>query len=146
MNDWHFVNLFVPALLPLVFLAAFSLFDLSKTAKVRAHPLAAIKDGQLSWAGLGMCVNGLYELHHLPPEAVLNTPWPTVAFWLMVAMMMLHAFIAALGPIFPTKRVQHLGFRKTAMHYRVLIASALLTLAAASVYSLIHLTTQVWQD
>lgn len=146
MSDWHFVNLFVPTLLPLVFLAAFSLFNLSKMAKVRVNPLAAIKDGQLSWAGLGMCVNGLYDLHHLPPGAVLSTPWQTLAFRLMIAMMMLHAFIAALGPIFPTKRVRNLGFRKTAVHYRVLIASALLTLAAASVYSLIHLTTQVWRD
>lgn len=51
MNDWPLVNLFVPTLLPLVFLSAFFLFDLSTTEKAQANPLVAIKDGQLSWAG-----------------------------------------------------------------------------------------------
>jgi hypothetical protein len=103
--------------------------------------LAAIKDGQLSWAGLGMCVNGLYELHHLPWGAAMGTLWLTNAFWLTISLLMLHALIAALGPIFPTQRMRYPSFWKTVMHYRVLIVSALLTLVAAWLYSKIHLTT-----
>lgn len=142
MNDWHFVNLFVRTLLPLILLAACFLFNLSKAEKARVNPLIAIKDGQLSWSGLGMCVNGLYELHHPSPDAVLNEPWLTTAFWLLIAALMLHVFIAALAPIFPTKRATNVTIWETVLHYRVLITSALLTLGAAWLYSYIHLTTQ----
>lgn len=84
MNDWHLVNLFIPTLLPLVFLAAFFLFELSKSEKARAHPLIAVKDGQLSWAGLGMCVNGLYELQHPAAGKVVLQSWNTNTFWLII--------------------------------------------------------------
>jgi hypothetical protein len=142
MNDWHLVNLFVPTLLPLVFLAAFFLFDLSKAEKARANPLVAIKDGQLSWAGLGMCVQGLYELHHPSAGGASNEPWLTTTFWLLIAVMLLHVFIAAVGPVFPTRRRENAGVWKTVLHYRVLITSASLTVGAAGLYSSVHLTTQ----
>ena len=143
MNDWHFVNLFVPTLLPLMFLAASFLFNLSKVEKARVNPLIAVKDGQLSWAGLGMCVSSLYELRHPSPASALSEPWQTAIFWLLIAILMLHVFIAAVAPIFPTKRAPHANIWKIARHYRVLITSAFLTLGAAWLYSYVHLTTQV---
>ncbi|MGX9697074.1 hypothetical protein ACWYXK_08850 [Janthinobacterium lividum] len=142
MNDWHLVNLFIPTLLPLVFLSAFFLFDLSTTEKARANPLVAIKDGQLSWAGLGMCVNGLYELQHPAAGKVVSQLWSTNTFWLVVAVLVFHALIAAAGPVFPTKKCSFTGGLKTLRHYRVLLASAILTIAAGWLYSDIHLTTQ----
>jgi hypothetical protein len=48
VTEWQLVNLFVPALLPLLFLSVFFLFELPKTEKARANPVLAIKDGQLS--------------------------------------------------------------------------------------------------
>lgn len=126
----------------LVFLSAFFLFDLSTTEKARANPLVAIKDGQLSWAGLGMCVNGLYELQHPAAGKVVSQLWSTNTFWLVVAVLVFHALIAAAGPVFPTKKCSFTGGLKTLRHYRVLLASAILTIAAGWLYSDIHLTTQ----
>lgn len=142
MNDWHLVNLFIPTLLPLVFLSAFFLFDLSKAEQARANPLVAIKDGQLSWAGLGMCVNGLYELQHPSPGLVISQHWVVNTFWLLMSVLLLHALIAAAGPVFPTKKCVYAGFWKTVRHYRVLLASTILTIAAGWICSDIHLTTQ----
>lgn len=142
MNDWHLVNLFIPTLLPLVFLAAFFLFELSKSEKARAHPLIAVKDGQLSWAGLGMCVNGLYELQHPAAGKVVLQSWNTNTFWLIMSILLFHALIAAAGPVFPTKKVGYIGCWKTIRHYRVFLASAILTMAAGWLYADIHLTTQ----
>lgn len=142
MNDWHLVNLFVPTLLPILFLSAFFLFDLSKKEKARANPLVAIKDGQLSWAGLGMCVNALYELRHPAAGKQISELWSTNTFWLTISVLVFHALIAAAGPVFPTRKIGYIGFWATLKHYRVLIASALLTLAAGWLYSDIHLTTQ----
>ena len=143
MNDWHLVNLFIPTLLPLVLLTAFFLFKLTKPEKERAHPLNAIKDGQLSWAGLGMCVNGLYELQHPATGKVILEPWATNTFWLILLVLLFHTFIAAAGPIFSTKKVGYIGMWATILHYRVSIASIFLTIAAGWLYSDIHLTTQL---
>jgi hypothetical protein len=143
VNDWHLVNLFIPTLLPIVFLMAFFLFNLSSADRARAHPLNAIKDGQLSWAGLGMCVNGLYELLHPSMNKVVPDAWSTNTFWLTIIVLLFHAFIAAAGPVFPTKKVGYIGFWATMKHYRVSIASIMLTIAAGWLYSDIHLTTQV---
>lgn len=142
MSDWHLVNLFVPTLLPLVFLCAFFLFDLSNAEKARANPLVAVKDGQMSWAGLGMCVNGLYELRHPAAGKGVSELWSTNTFWLTISVLLFHALIAAAGPVFPTKKVGFIGFWQTLRHYRVLLASALLTISAGWLYSDIHLTTQ----
>lgn len=120
----------------------FLLFDLSRAEKARANPLLAIKDGQLSWAGLGMCVNGLYELQHPSPGAVVSQHWTANTFWLMMAVLLLHALIAAAGPMFPTKKCGYIGFWKTLRHYRVLLASTILTIAAGWICSDIHLTMQ----
>ena len=142
MNDWHLMNLFVLTLLPLVFLSAFFLFDLSTTEKAQANPWVAIKDGQLSWAGLGMCVNGLYELQHPAAGKAVSQLWSMDTFWLVVAVLICHALRAAAGPVFPTKKCGFTVCLKTLRHYRVLLASAILTIAAGWLYSDIHLTTQ----
>jgi hypothetical protein len=142
VSDWHLVNLFVPTLLPLLFLSVLFLFNLTKAEKARANPLVAIKDGQLSWAGLGMCVNGLYELRHPAEGKAFTDLWSTNTFWLTVAVLVFHALIAAAGPVFPTRKIGYIGLLPTVKHYRVLLASALLTLAAGWLSSDIHLTTQ----
>lgn len=142
MNDWHLVNLFVPTLLPLFILGVLFLFNLSKAVKARANPLVAIKDGQLSWAGLGMCVNALYELRHPLPGTVLPELWSSNIFWLTLFVLLFHALFAALGPVFPTKPSSSRSWWKSLLHYRVLAASTILTALAGWLYSEIHLTTQ----
>lgn len=143
MTDWHLVHLFVPTLLPLLFLGLLRLFPLHKVERARANPLVAVKDGQLSWAGLGMCVNALYEFRHPVVGAAFSELWSANTFWIAVALLVFHALIAATGPVFPTRKFGSGGLCHTIRHYRVLVASASLTFGAAWLYADIHFTTQI---
>ena len=142
MTDWQLVHLFVPILLPVLFLCVLRLFPLHKAQKARANPLVAIKDGQLSWVGLGMCVNALYEFRHPAIGTVVSELWSTNTFWLTITLLLSHAVIAAYGPVFPTPKSRQAGFRHAITHYRVLVASALLTIGTAKLFSDVHFTTQ----
>lgn len=142
MTDWHLVHLFVPTLLPPLFLCVLHLFPLNKVEKARANPFVAVKDGQLSWAGLGMCVNALYELQHSGSRNVPSELWRANTFWITVALLIIHALIAATGPAFPTRKSGYSGLWHTIQHYRLFVASALLTMGAASLSAYIHSATQ----
>jgi hypothetical protein len=142
LTDWHLVNLFVPTLLPLVFLSALFLFDLSKQDKLKANPLVAIKDGQMSWAGLGMCVSALYELRHPDPIVTVPEPWAVTVFWALIANLLILTLLAALAPVFTTPAKRPSGFWANLKHFRVLVASLLLTIVAGWLYADVHLTTQ----
>lgn len=138
MSDWHFVNLVVPVLLPLALLGMLALFPLSARTQSRSSILLAIKDGQMAWAGLGMCMSALYELRHAPRSFRLTAAVSDSLFWLLLTDLLLLTVIAALAPIFPVRVMRLPDFGSTLKHYRVLIASIVLTLFAAGCYSAIH--------
>ena len=144
MTDWHLVHLFIPTLLPLLFLCVLRLFPMHKGAKSRASPLVAVKDGQLSWVGLGMCVNALYELRHPTIGTVVSELWSTNTFWLTITLLLFHAVIAAYGPAFPTHKSRRTGLWRAIPHYRVLVVSASLTSGTAWLFSVIHFATQAY--
>ena len=143
MSDWYLVNLIFPALLPVMLLSVLFLFNLSKPLRHKANPIVAIKDGQLCWAGLGMCMNGLYELRHSQSLNISDT-WAVSIFWFLLLTLLLLTLIAALVPLFSTpiksKRSSLWGI---VIHYRVLMVSAVLTAFAAFLYSNIHFSIEI---
>lgn len=142
MSDWHFINLLVPPLLPVVLLLTLYLFDLSGESRLRVHPLVAVKDGQLCWAAMVMCVNALYELKHPLAGRNLAEPWSTHVFWMTVFCLLFCGVIAAVGPIFPVQKCSRLPLTLRLWHYRVLIASLALTSGSALLYSNVHSLSQ----
>lgn len=142
MSDWHLVNLLVPPLLPVAMLFILYLFDLSGESRARLHPLIAVKDGQLCWAAMMMCVNGLFELKHPLAGQLVAEPWSTNAFWLAIFCLLFCSVIAAVGPIFPVRVKTGLRLYAWLWHYRVMVISLALTVGAGLLYSNIHTVSQ----
>ena len=141
-TEWHFVNLILPALLPVAIAAVVWFFPLPATHHRLANPWMAVKDGQLAWAALGMCTAAFYEFRHPAPHMAVSKSWENVYFWLLLFATLWSGFGAALGPIFPTTSAAPTGLSAKLWHYRVFVASLVLTVFAGWLYATVHLTTQ----
>ena len=141
-TEWHFVNIVLPALLPVVILMAVWFFPLPATHHRLANPWVSVKDGQLAWAALGMCTAAFYEFRHPAPHTPVNSSWQTVYFWLLLFATGWSGLGAAFGPIFPNTTAAPPGFWPKLAHYRVFANSVVLTVFAGWLYATVHLTTQ----
>ena len=141
-SEWHFVNIVLPALLPIAIVMAVWFFPLPAPHHKLANPWVAVKDGQLAWAALGMCTAAFYELRHPSPGMVLPTSRETVFFWLLLFATGWSGLAAAFGPVFPTHTQAPPGFVAKLVHYRVFGNSLVLTIFAGWLYATVHLTTQ----
>lgn len=141
MTDWHLVNLILPVVLPLAILGFVSGFHMSQAQQKRVSPWIAVKDGQLAWVALGMCLNALYELEH---PTLPNIPhiWMSLTRWGMICLVILASLMAAFAPVLATPPNKPPGFWAGLWHFRVFWGSLLLTAGTAWLYGLIHLTTQ----
>ena len=103
--------------------------------------MATVKDGQLCWAAVAMGASSIYELWQavqahgpLPP---MSGPLLTLDIVVMLVAMM----IAAGGAVFNTAWPEPgLRPRERISHYRVFVASAIITAAAAVIQSYFHIS------
>jgi len=159
VEEWSFVNIFLPALLPVIVLLVLSIFDLGATANSNANPFVAVKDGQLAWAGLGMCINAMYELRHPSEKLTLVKAAIDALFWELICAILILTLIAALGPVFTTSMTvpaassRPAGFLancwwfvvrgwRVIMHFKIFFVTVPLTLLSGFLYWKTHLTTQ----
>lgn len=154
--EWTFVNIFLPALLPVIVLTVLSIFDLGRAANSNAHPFVAVKDGQLAWAGLGMCLNALYELRHPNEKSIAAQFPPDTLFLQLISATLILTLIAALGPVFTTPMTLPAGaacsgpkYRRYVArcyglitHFKIFFITVTLTLFAGFLYWKTHLLTQ----
>lgn len=141
MTDWYLVNLALPALLPLVILGFVSMFHMSAAQQNRVSPWVAVKDGQLAWVAMGMCLNALYELDH-PTQSEVSHTWVLLMRWALIGMVILASLMASFAPVLTTPTTRNPGFLSALQHFRVFWGSVILTLGAAWLYATVHLTTQ----
>ncbi len=138
LTEWHFVNLFVPTLLPLAIIGVIWAY----TWKPEANPWIAVKDGQLGWAALGMCCSAFFELRHPSPGVHLAKDWENTYMWLVCFSIGLSGLTAGIGPLTPTPAKRPPGFVATVKHFRLFVLSAAFTAYSAWLYANVHLTTQ----
>lgn len=140
MSTWQLINIFLPGLLPLAILLSLFLVHLGEKDRARVAPWTSIKDGQLAWVSLGMCLNAMYELQH--PFVPLTGAWSEWMLYVLVFMVFLSALVAALGPVLQERSAQ----RKSILHWigthRTFLASTFLALASAFLYNSVHHLTQ----
>lgn len=141
MTDWYLVSLVLPALLPLIILGFVSLFHMSAAQQKRVSPWVAVKDGQLAWVAIGMCLNALYELDH-PTQTTVSHTWILLMRWVLIGMVILASLMAAFAPVLTTPTARSPGFWAAIRHFRVFWGSVLLTSGSAWLYATVHLTTQ----
>jgi hypothetical protein len=141
-TEWHFVNIVLPALLPVAIVVVVWFFPLPATHRNLANPWIAVRDGQLAWAALGMCTAAFHEFRHPAPGMPVSRSWETAYFWLLLFSTLWSGFGAAFGPIFPTGRMAPTGLLPKLAHYRVFVASLVMTSFAGWLYATVHLTTQ----
>lgn len=137
-DEWRFVNLVLPAVLPLFVL----IVPYFISGNPLGSPWVTVKDGQLAWAALGMCTAAFYDLRH--PSSGMNVPadWEHVHFWILLLATLGSAVYAGVAPMYPTGAVKPLGFWAGVKHFRVFGLSVALTIYMAYLYAEVHLTTQ----
>ena len=138
-TGWFLVNVLAPILLPVVGVLPFLLLPL-QPAPESARLIAPVKDGQLCWAVIAMGAATVYELwvaregHHEMPW------WSGFALAGDIFIMLPAMVMAAGGAVFstPLKSTKGDGLIAWLRHYRMFVASALMTIIAAVVFTTLH--------
>lgn len=143
---WFFVNLLVPATLPLAILLALRLVDLPTPYSTRASPLRAVRDGQLGWVAMGFAASCTYELWgHLNTTAPASPEWTGYVFALSVVFLVLSGVLSMAGTLFPfdESKFQPVGFVDWLRHYKLFAGTAVSTVVTALLYALVHYSLPV---
>lgn len=131
----------LPAVLPLLLLGFVSLFHMTSAQQKRVSPWVAVKDGQLAWVALGMCLNALYELDH-PSKAAVPAILIITMRWCFLGMVIMTSLTAAFAPVLATPTARPAGLWANLWHFRVFFGSVLEVAIVAYLYGIVHLTTQ----
>ncbi|WP_395406121.1 hypothetical protein ACHMW6_05375 [Pseudoduganella sp. UC29_106] len=137
MTDWHIVNILLPLALPILLIAILGCAAFTR-ANWRTILLMPVRDGQLSWAGLGYCLNGLYEMRHSRAE-VLTGPSGDWLFWTLNLVLILLAVTAAVAPL----SARHHGQRNSrgtsiVIRYALMLLSLFFCCVAAAMLTVVH--------
>jgi hypothetical protein len=139
---WFFVTVLIPLVAPILLMAIYGALPLPLRFKAKTKLIMPIKDGQLSWVGMSLCVSALYEIASRPapvkPQiAYLLEPWWgwfNAGFTLVLVGC---SMFAAGGAVFSTPLRIPEGTRWY-QHYATLVWSAALTGLAAVSYTMVH--------
>lgn len=140
MSDWHVIKILAPVFLPLLFLGLLVLMGLVRTGLLELWS-QAVANGQLAWAGLGMCVGALYEQRHFQ-LVLLNIGVDDALFWTVILVLLLQIVIAATAPLIMQLSSHDLNERSILKQRSVVIASIVLCTAAAFLFAAVHATRQ----
>ena len=137
MTDWHIVNILLPLALPILLIAILASAGLTRS-RWRTVLLLPIRDGQLSWAGLGYCLNGLYEMRHSRVGALVGAVGDWL-YWALNLVLILLAVTAAVAPLYArqhTRRNSRSGGIVT--RYVPMLLSLLFCGTAATLLAVVH--------
>lgn len=135
MSDWHVISILVPLLLPVILVALLALMGVVKMSGWR-FVLAPVRHGQLAWAGLGFCLNGLYDLRHTTTLGLdgLYGDW---LFWLHIFLLIFLITSAAVSALSDCAREQSEATARI-LELRTIAMSLVLCVLAAMLYSIVH--------
>ncbi len=139
MTDWDYTNLVYPWFLPLALLAIVYILPLQNVLKIRVSPWLSVRDGQLAWVALGMCLGAQYDLKHatVPDTGGLRATQDALALLGILGS----AVVAVISPLYPAGELRDTTAAGLFLHYRVFWGTVVLTLGCAFLYRWIHLTT-----
>ncbi len=136
MDGWFWVNVIAPLVLPQ--LGVMTLWLLPNTRAVSL--LATVKDGQLCWVAMVMGLATLYELIEPVLTGVKRmNPNGGVIIIVVITLLLPSMLLAAGGAAHPTKITKSkLGFINWFAHFKTMVASIVISLIMATVYSITH--------
>lgn len=138
---WFFINLVIPATLPLALLVLLKAVDMPEPYASRAKVLRAVRDGQLGWVAMGSSASCTYDLLGFVFGAKAVAPdWTGLVLTLAVSFLAFSGVLCMAGTLFPfdeTKR-QPRNWREWLLHYKLFSVTALSTVITASLYGLVH--------
>jgi len=137
MTDWHIVNILLPLALPILLIAVLACAGFTR-ARWQIVLLMPVRDGQLSWAGIGYCLNGLYEMRHSRTAALAGIAGDWV-YWALNLVLIMLALVAAIAPLRARRNVRRVSrWRRIVVIYMPLLLSALLCCVAAVLLAIVH--------
>lgn len=138
---WFFVTILIPLVAPVLLMAGYGTLTLPRRFKAKTKLVMPIKDGQLSWVGMSLCVSALYEIAARPatvnPQIAYLEPWWG---WFNAGLTLLLvgcSLFAAGGAVFSTPLRIPEGTRWY-QHYATMVWSGAVTGLAAAGYTIVH--------
>lgn len=142
MTGWIFVNLVIPATLPLLILAVVKVFaDLKDPYASRAQLLRAVRDGQLGWVAVTFAASCTYELWGFFSGKKAGAPdWTGLVLFMACLFLLLSSLLATLGTLFPfdESKNQDDGFWGWMVHYKLFAGTLFSTVMTGALYALVH--------
>lgn len=138
---WFFMNLVLPAVLPLVILLALKLVDLPEPYASRANLLRAVRDGQLGWVAMGFAASCTYELWEYVSGAKAGAPgWAGLVLTISVIFLALSGVLAMAGTLFPfdESKAKPSTWRGWLVYYKLFAATAFSVVLTGVLYALVH--------
>jgi hypothetical protein len=135
---WFVVNVLAPFGLPVVGMLILKLLPLPATVAPNTRLLATVKDGQACWGVVAMGASTLYDSWGVPDLG-----------WLVgvqVLSMLAAMLLAAGGAAFSTPLLTESAGGKAAWcaHYKTFVASVVLSVSAAFVYTFVHFAVEAY--
>lgn len=138
---WIFVNLVIPATLPLWILMLLKLVDMPEPYAARAKLLRTVRDGQLGWVAMGFSASCTYDLYESLIGAKAGTPtWAGTVFAIAIILLMMSGVLSMAGTLFPFDESKVLPQSKKdwVAHYKLFVGTAITTALTASLYAMVH--------
>lgn len=135
MSDWHVISILGPLLLPLILLGLLALLGVVKMAGGRTL-LAPVRHGQLAWAGLGFCLNGLYDIRHAEASSFPGSFGDSL-YWAHIFVLISLITTAAISSLSDCAGEQCQRSRRI-LELRSIVISLFLCVVAAVLYSVVH--------
>lgn len=138
---WFFINLVIPATLPLAILLVLKLVDMPEPYATRASLLRTVRDGQLGWVAMGFSASCTYDLWGFVFGSKSAAPeWTGLVLTLAVIFLAMSGILTMAGTLFPfddTNLVTR-TWKEWLARYKLFAATALSTGMTAALYALVH--------
>ena len=138
---WFFVNLVIPATLPLAILLCLKLVDIPEPYASRAKLLRAVRDGQLGWVAMGFSASCTYDLWGYVFGAKAGAPeWTGVVLTVAIVFLLAAGILSMAGTLFPFNETKPAP-RSTGewlVYYKLFVATAITTVVSGALYALVH--------
>ncbi len=139
-TGWFLVTIVAPITLPVFALLVLQILPIPEPLSKELKLMAPIKDGQLCWSVIVMGASMIYEMWEAFVAHKTIPDWGGVAIAGIGTVMLAAILVASLGPVFstPLLRGPACGIRGWIAHYKVFVSSAVMTAAAALIYTDVH--------
>jgi hypothetical protein len=138
-SGWFLVTIMAPLTLPVIGLLVLRLLPIPGPPS-GLKVMTTVKDGQLGWAVIAMGASAIYELWGAKESHKFVPGWGGGALGALIFVMLSAILVAACGAAFSTPLLDTAsgGAKAWAKHYKLFVFSAIMTTAAAFLYTCIH--------